>query len=37
MDRRQKLLEDTDVAASSGVEIGALNRPVVRKSDGPIS
>ena len=36
VDRRLRLLEGIDVASSSGVEIGPLNRPVVRKSDGPV-
>lgn len=36
MDRRDKLLQDIDVAAWTGVEIGALCRPFLRKTEGEV-
>jgi len=36
VDRRQKFLTGLDVKRMSGLEIGPRDRPVVRKSDGPI-
>lgn len=37
MDRRSKILRGLDIAGMSGVEIGALAWPLVRKSDGDIT
>jgi predicted SAM-dependent methyltransferase len=36
MDRREKLLLGLELNALEGAEIGALNRPIVKKSDGCI-
>ena len=36
MDRREKILENLDLARLNGVEIGPLSRPLVRKSEGDI-
>lgn len=36
MDRRDKILAGLDVAELTGIEIGALDRPLVRPGDGPV-
>lgn len=36
MDRRDKILAGLDVAGLTGIEIGALDRPLVRPGDGPV-
>ena len=37
MDRRDKLLQGLDLRTMAGLEIGALCRPLVTKSDGNIT
>ena len=36
MDRRDKILAGLDVAGLTGIEIGALDRPLVHPGDGPV-
>ena len=36
MERRDKLLAAIDLPALTGLEVGPLNRPLVRRTDGPI-